>query len=103
MAVVNRMQPDVPAEPERDLVAERDDIVEKVFDLVQSLLPDDGSGMPAKVERQVASISRSISLALGIRPQDQDADLPRRNELQPQSEAELSNICSLGRPYCFEL
>jgi hypothetical protein len=62
------MQTETPAPQERNLVAERDDIVEKVFDLVQSLLPDDGSGMPPEVERQVANISRSISLALGIEP-----------------------------------
>jgi hypothetical protein len=47
--------------------AEREDIVNMVFDLVQSLLPKD-SGMPPEVERQVDGVSRAISHALGIPP-----------------------------------
>jgi hypothetical protein len=73
MAVLtNRMQAAEPATAPIDpqqLVAEREDIMSKVFDLVQSLIPDDGSGMPPEVEHQIAGISRAVSLALGIEPE----------------------------------
>jgi hypothetical protein len=39
-----------------------------VFDLIQSLLPEESDGMPPEVERQVDGISRAISHALGIPP-----------------------------------
>ena len=48
--------------------AEREDIVNMVFDLIQSLLPEDSDGKPPEVERQVDGISRAISHALGIPP-----------------------------------
>jgi hypothetical protein len=68
MAAVNRMNRDKPAQPERNLAAEREEIMEKVFDLIQSLLPEDGKGMPPQGERDAASIHDSISRALGIKP-----------------------------------
>jgi hypothetical protein len=48
--------------------AEREDIVNMVFDLVQRLLPEDADGMPPEIEHHVAHISRAISEALGIPP-----------------------------------
>ena len=70
MAVINRMPSGAPAEPERDLVAERDDIIEKVYDIVQDLVPNDGSGMPPEIEHKVERIRRDLSELLGIEPQD---------------------------------
>jgi hypothetical protein len=50
-------------------VAEREDIMLKVFELAESLLPQDGEQLPDEVEDQIAGISRAISHALGIKPE----------------------------------
>ena len=47
--------------------AEREDILNMVFDLIQSLLPADSDGMPPDVERQVNGISRAISHGVFLR------------------------------------
>jgi len=50
-------------------VAEREDIMLKVFELAESLLPQDGEQLPDEVEDHIAGISRAISHALGIKPE----------------------------------
>lgn len=49
---------------------QRDLILTMIFELVESLLPDDDKAMPPDAEHRVANIHRQISYALQIQPED---------------------------------